>query len=237
MSEAMQWLYSLGRNAFDKKDYDDALDHFEKLVGEVQGFPDVWNMMGQIYHHQGEFAKAIKSFETALELNDNYVEAKFHLAVAYSEIGEYDKAQELYDAARKIDRGLGDERIPDPLVRAKIANMHADIGDIYESLALYNDAINEYKKALNLRPEFPDIRARMAKAQFESGQKEEAVHQLATVKASRPDFLKARLSLGICLYSMGKIERAVEEWNEILEQNPDFEKAKLYLRLAEKRKK
>lgn len=239
MEESVRGLYSMGMDAYEKKEYDEALEYFTRFVEKVDSFADVWNIMGQIYHERAEFRKAIECFEKALAINPRYVEVQFNLAVAYSEIGEYDRAEKVYTEARSAEEGgvPGDNRIPDPFVRGKVANMHADLGNIYHGLGLFEDAIKEYEKALSLRPDFPDVRTRLAQTLFDSGMKGEAVSELQTVKESRPDYLPARIQLGVFLYSTGKTGDAIKEWKQVIASNPDDEKAKMYLRLAARSKK
>ena len=128
----------------------------------------------------------------------------------------------------------GDARIPDPFVRGKIANMHAELGDVYHGIGLFPDAVDEYEKALSLRPEFPDIRTRLAQALFDSGLKDEAIAELLSVKAGRPDYLPGRILIGVFLFSTGRVKEAVDEWQEILSLDPENQRAKMYLRLAAK---
>lgn len=237
MEESVRYLYSTGKEAFEKLEFDAALENFLKLTDKVERFADVWNMMGQIYHDRSEFNQAVNCFEKALAINPRYVDVQFNLAVTYSEIGQYDKAQEIYQKAQKVEPGAGDDRIPDPFVRGKLCNMHAQIGDIYHGMGLFGDAIREYEKALHLRPDFPDIRSQMAQTLFDSGEREKAVSELQSVKADRPEFLRGRILLGVFLYSSDRVKEAVKEWKEILSMDPNHQRAKMYLRLAAKSKK
>ncbi len=239
MEETVRGLYSSGKEAFERKDYDLALESLTSFVEKVDSFPDVWNFLGQIYHDRGELRRSAECFEKALSLNPRYVEVQFNLAVVYTEVGEYDKAQELYEKARQVEKEPipGDKRIADPFVRGKLANMHADLGGIYHGLGLFDDAASEFEKALALRPDFPDVRTRLAKAIFDSGLKDEAVAELMEVKATRPDYAEARILLGVFLYSQERTSDAVAEWKELVAKQPDNHKAKMYLRLAGKPKK
>jgi len=234
MEEPIRLLYSKGKEAFENKDYDQALEAFTKLTGQVSSFADVWNIMGQIYHHRGELRNAVECFEKSLAVNPAYADARFNLSILYADIGEYEKAEKLYEMARTEPTGEGDQRIPDPYVRGKLANMHTEMGDVYHGLAVYDDAENEYRKALKLRPEFPDVRTKLARVLFDSGKTEEAVAELREVKNKKPAYSPARIQLGVLLYSLGRQEDALREWREILENDPDNEKAKMYLRLVQK---
>ncbi len=236
MDESVRWLYQAGKEAFERKDYEESLNRFLEFVREVDGFADVWNMMGQMYYHQGEMMKAAATFEKAVAINPRYASAILNLAVTYADMGDYNKAEELQERLRNAEPGEGDQRIPDPFARGKLANMHADIADIYAGMALYGPAIDEYQRALDLRPDFPDVRERMAKALFDAGKQNEAIAELNEVKEKRPDYVGARINLGMFLYSTGKEEEAEKEWKEVLEMVPENRRAKMYLRLARKKK-
>ncbi len=237
MDEELRVLYLLGRENFQKNDYTEAEKHLTAFIETVQDFADVWNMLGVIYHDQGKFQKAVESFERALKINPLYTEAQLSLAVTYNDLGQYHKARELYAGAKQQGTKTEGERIPDPFVKGKLANMHADLGDVYRGIGLFDEAVQEYRKALELRPEFPDIRTKMAKALHSQGRKEQALDELMEIKRNKPEYLVARINLGVMLYSEGRVADALREWREILKEDPENKKAQMYLRLVEKQQK
>jgi len=239
MDEELRVQYLLGREAFQKNDYQEAEKQLSAFVQAVSHFADVWHMLGVIYHEQGKFNRAVECFEKALAINPQYTEALLSLAVTYNDLGQYDKAQSLYADAKRggATPAAETQALPDPFVRGKIANMHAELGDVYRSIGLQNEAIVEYQKALKLRPDFPDIRTKLAQAWHDQGQKEQALAELKEIKRSRPDYLLARINLGVVHYSMGLVEEAIREWKEVLAEDPENKKALMYLRLVEGRPK
>ncbi len=123
-------LLTLGRGYFEKKQYAQAEKYLTQVVEQNQSFADVYNMLGVIYHDQGQFARAQRAFEAALRINPAYTEAALNLAVIYNDMGKYGEAKEVYQSA--LSRGSS--RRPtsiDPFVKGKIANMYADIGDVF----------------------------------------------------------------------------------------------------------
>jgi len=240
MDEELRVHYLLGQESFQKNDYQEAEKHLSAFVQEVSHFADVWQMLGVIYHEQGKFNRAVECFEKALAINPHYTEAALSLAVTYNDLGQYDKAQALYSNAKRGGEAPATREqsaLPDPFVRGKIANMHSELGDVYRSIGLQNEAIAEYQKALKLRPDFPDIRTKMAQALHDQGKKEQALQELMEIKRSRPDYLLARINLGVTHYSMGRMDEAVREWKEVLQEDPDNKKALMYLRLVQGRPK
>ena len=237
MDEELRVHYLLGQESFRKNDYQEAEKHLSAFVREVAHFADVWQMLGVIYHEQGKFNRAVECFEKALAINPKYTEALLSLAVTFNDLGQYDKAQALYANAKRGESSAPPEAaaLPDPFVRGKIANMHAELGDVYRSIGLQTEAIIEYQKALKLRPEFPDIRTKLAQSLHDQGQKEQALKELMEIKRSRPDYLLARINLGVTHYSMGRLDEAVREWQEVLAEDPENKKAQMYLRLVQNR--
>src|SRR5438309_7336609 len=112
-------------------------------------------MLGVIYHHLGEFEAAQRAFQKALDINPGYIEAALNLAIVCNDLGQYERAQQVYGAAVARSRSPqqrdpnGDEPI-EAYTRGKIANLHAAVGDGYLSVRRPNDAAAEYRRALSL---------------------------------------------------------------------------------------
>lgn len=152
MDEALKQLLSLGRACFDKRQYASAERCLKQVVEQNPSFPDVYNMLGLIFHDDGRFDEAEKAFATALHLNPVYTEAALNLSVIYNDLGKYPEAKEVYQAA--LARNLAEPGPLDSFAKGKIANMYADIGDVFASSGLWSDAIGEYGRALDLCPPF-----------------------------------------------------------------------------------
>src|SRR5262245_64116739 len=175
MDDHIRELIQLGRDHYERGEYDKA----ERLLSEVtrtaRGYADTFNMLGVIYHDQGRFAQAQEAFEQALHINPNYTEAALNLAVTYNDLGKYHEAKEVY--TRAMTRSRGEPRMLDPFAKGKIANMHAELGDAYAGLAMSDEAVREYEKALTLCPSFVDIRTKLALALRDMGRPDDALRE------------------------------------------------------------
>jgi tetratricopeptide (TPR) repeat protein len=230
MDETLKHLLALGRSHYQRKEYARAERYLTQVVERTQSFADVYNMLGVIYHDQGHFAKARRAFEAALRLNPGYTEAALNLAVIYNDMGKYQEAKEVYTSA--LSRSTARPGEMDPFVQGKIANMYADIGDVFASSGLWEDAIREYRHALDLCPTFVDIRMKLASALRDAGQKEAAVTELQRVVEQKPEFLAGRIALGVALYSAGRVEDAIAAWEAVLDASPGNRTAEMYLSLV-----
>jgi tetratricopeptide (TPR) repeat protein len=73
-----------------------------------------------------------------------------NLAITYNDTGKYREAQETYQQA--LSRSGAAPGKLDHFVEGKLANMYADIGDVYLSSGLYPEAIAEYERLTTFDP-------------------------------------------------------------------------------------
>ena len=233
MDERLRRLINLGREHYQAREYDKAEKYLAQVVLEHRGFADVFNMLGVIYHDGGRFTLAEDCFEEALRINPSYIEAALNLVVTYNEMGRYAEAQKVYE--RATERARGAPKRLGEFARGKIANMHADVAEVYRAAGMYAEAAGEMEKALNLCPTFIDLRSRLGVIESERGRLKQAAAVFSRVKKEKPGYVPARLHLGFVLYRMGKRKAAVEEWRDVLRVDPKNDAAKLYLQMIGER--
>lgn len=228
----IQELVETGKKCFANRDYTMAERYLRKVLKQNQRYADVYNMLGVICHVEGKFESAIDAFKEALAINPRYTEAILNLAVLYNDLGRYPEAKKLYANLQK--KGAQTTQDIEPVLKGKLSNLHADVGDTYRSIGLYKNAAEEYKKALKLNPTYVDIRTKLGIALREEGNLEESLKELKQVMKEDPRYIMARIQLGITHYSAGKLNDAKKEWQAVLKYDPKNESAKMYLRLCEK---
>jgi tetratricopeptide (TPR) repeat protein len=230
MDDVLKEKLALGRFHYARREFARAEQYLTPVVEGNPTFADVYNMLGVCFHDQGHYQKAQRAFEAALRLNPAYTDAALNLAITYNDTGKYREAQEAYQQALTTS-GAAPGQL-DHFVKGKLANMYADIGDVYLSAGLYPEAITELQRALSLCPTFVDIRARLAGALRDSGRREEAIREYDEVVRQNPVFIPGRLNLGLCLYAAGRLGEAADQWNEVLRVSPGNHSAELYLKFA-----
>jgi tetratricopeptide (TPR) repeat protein len=188
--------------------------------------------LGQIYYQKGEFTTARKFLNRAVRLNPDYTEASLNLAVTLNEMKQYGRAREIIEQAQL--RATRKRTILEPFIAGKLANKHMEVGDIYRELGMFTESADEYRKALNISPGFPDIQVKLAVTLREIGLTDEALDILTKTIEHRPDYLDARIQLGITYFSRGFLDRAKEQWELVLNTNPSHTKALMYMSFLEK---
>jgi tetratricopeptide (TPR) repeat protein len=230
MDNQLLEIYKEGSEAFRANDYKAALECFGKMLDKGLEFADVYNMLGVISYTQDDFDSAVKHLNKALELNPNYTEARLNLSVVLNDTGAYPDAARAFDAAR--DASHISEGKVDPYVKGRLANLHAELGDLYHGMGLYDDAMKEYQVALKLRDEFPDVRTKLGVLYRDMGLHDVAIEEFNKVRQTHAHYTEATIQLGISYYGMGEKEMAKELWKGVLDEFPGDAKATMYYRLV-----
>ncbi len=232
MDDHLKQLLLLGREHYQKREYDKAEYLLKQVVAQTDRFADVFDMLGVMAHSRGDFTQAEDHFERAVTLNPNYTEAQLNLMVTYNDLGKYDSAREVY--ARIRSRGAAGGK-GDPFAKGKIANMHAELSQAYQDAGMAAEAVTELERAVALCPQFADLRTRLAVLYRDTGQPDRAREQLELARASNPGYAQARVLLGVTLLSAGELEAADAEFGTVLAQDPDHKSAQMYQKVVRSR--
>jgi tetratricopeptide (TPR) repeat protein len=231
MDERLKQLLVLGREHYDRREYDRAEHVLRQVLELTDRYADVFNMLAVICHDRGDFPAAERFFERAVELNPNYTEALLNLAVTYNDLGKYEAARRVYARVR----GNGDEAKGglDSFARGKIANMHADLAQAYVDAGCRAEAIDQLRKAVDLCPTFADLQTKLGTLYRDDNNLPLARKCYEAARDANPRFAPARVLLGVTLLSLGAIDEAVAEWREALAIEPENRSAKMYMRMVE----
>ncbi len=220
------WI-SRANSAFDRGELVAALMDYRRVLREHPDFADVRNGAGLCLALLGDLAEALAEFDAALEINAEYREALLHRAVVLSELGRYEEARAAFNRLREIDES--DRRHVPGEVGDRIANLHAELGDLYRVAGDADRAGEVYRRALTLRPTFLDIRSRLGEVYLEQEELPRAREELEAILTRNPDLTGARLHLGVVLNRLGLVDEATREWRRCAEEDPRDLRASAYL--------
>lgn len=215
---------------FQTHNFHKAEDLFKKVIASKKEFADVYNYLGLISHEKGRYDEAIQYFEKALGKNPRYTEALLNLSILYNDMGDYDKAKKLVEQSRKESKKT--KTAIDPFIRSKLANKHAEVGDWYRGVGAFDQAIDEYKKALDLESKYSDIRTKMAVCYREMGQHKTALDELKQAIKDNLRFADAQVQMGVTFYAMGKKAEALKTWKAAKQKFPRHKTLEMYLRFT-----
>lgn len=220
------------KEIFDLGDYFGCIHLLEELIESGQGFADAHHLLGLAYQMAGRSERALASFEAALTLNPRYVEALIHQGIVLSEIGEVERAEESFAKAREY--GGGDRGGVGAHYAAKLANLHAQMGEAYVEAGALTQAIEQYQTALRLGPSFHDLRYRLGRLLLEAGRSLEAREELQIVVDARPSSADVRSAYGLACFVSGDAATAKSVWENLMLEQPENGRARAYLAMMDR---
>jgi lipoprotein NlpI len=232
-SVATDQLIARGKAALAGNDHVTALACFETVSEREPNFADVHNLRGLCKSMLGNPEEAIEAFDRALELNSGYLEAHINRALVLNELGRYEEAQLSFQMGSEAAEDTITSRYP-PGMGARLANMRAEIGDVYAAGGFLSEAAEEYRRACEVRPLFVDIRNKLARTLIELGIVEGAVRELRSVLAINPAYTEARANLGLALFYCGEKQEARAEWETCSRNAPHDPQVRAYLSLLDR---
>jgi tetratricopeptide (TPR) repeat protein len=224
-------LLSAAREHFKESRHKPAEALLNQLILRNFKHPEVFHMLGTIYYDQGKFNKAIRSFRRALEINPSFTDASVGLSIILNDLGKYDDAKKVFDEAKVMldQRSLEG----DPYINEKLSVKHDELAELYFRYRRYNEALEQYLKALQLSGRKAEITMKVADCYILLEQPDKAIKHLRDITRDYPDYLPARLKLGKTFYDAHRIPEAVDQWEAVIGRDPDNHQAKDYLRLAQ----
>jgi tetratricopeptide (TPR) repeat protein len=233
MDAEIHQLIQQGRQAFERRNYADALAAFREVLRQVPNFADVRHLAGLSLSFLGQPEAALTEFDQAIRLNDRYVEAHLNRAIVLTELGRYEEAHRSFERAGHFET---EAEGPFPaLISARLANAHMALGDLYLDAGAPTQAVEQYRTALSMRPRFHDIRNKLAQSLLQLGDLDDAARELETVLQGNPRFLAARLNLGLVEFRRNNLDAAGREWELCRDQQPDNPQVRAYLEMLERR--
>jgi len=162
-----------GRRAFERGEDALALETLSRLTGRGFEYADVFYMIGLLQERADDLDAALESLRRAVRINPSYVEALLALATLHERRGDFDRSQGYAERASRLARPTAGGL--DPTTRGKLSNQQAELADALARAGERGEAIEEYRRALERCPDFPDIRHRLGVTLREAGLPAQAV--------------------------------------------------------------
>lgn len=217
-------LIEEAQELFDKGKYSASESILNQLILKNSKSPQIFQMLGTIYYDQGKFNKAIRAFRRALELDPGYTDASVGLSIILNDLGRYDEGKEVFETAQALlDRK---KQKSDPYVNEKFAIKHDELGELYFQNKRYNEALEQFYKALSLSTRKAEITMKIVECYIKLQAPQKAIKELDKIIKAFPKFESARIKLGKIYSERNQWQIARKLWDEVLVINPDNKQAR-----------
>lgn len=222
-------LIALGNVYLDQGWTSDAEPLFAKALSLQPRSVSALFGLGRVALAKQEHARAVGHLEEALSLEPRAAVIHYPLGLAYRGVDDAQKAE-----AHLRQQGKGDVPLADPLMQELDALLEAPAAyEVRGARALdekrWEAAAQYFRKAVELAPEDPSLRHKLASALALAGDARGALQQFEEVARRWPTFAKGQYSLGVLLAGSGRHHEAVERFEAALKSDPAYVQARLQL--------
>jgi tetratricopeptide (TPR) repeat protein len=176
--------------------------------------------LGEIALSRRQFKEAAEHLEAALAAAPEADRLHHPLALAYRGLGDLDKAREHLAKAGRVGVRPADPLI-DELEQLRQGEMaHLLRGRVAFRFGRYADALAEFRKAVEARPESVPARINLGAALVQTGDRKAAMEQFQEALKLAPGNGTAHYNLGLLLAQEGRDAEAVQHLEEAVRIEP-----------------
>jgi len=216
----------LGITDYFRRDFDGALQHYEKAksiledADESKELANVINNIAIIYSESGDYTTSIEYYEKSLkireELNDGrgILGSLANIGNLYSYQNDFHKALEYYNKSLEISRVIfPDEHFTDLL--GNIAKAHSKLGNINKAIQFYLQAIEAAKEDNNIRSVIIN-EVNLGNLYFDHASTDKAIsylmEALQQARENNMEYLEgvAQLNIGNAYYQSEQYKKAID---------------------------
>ena len=231
-----------GRMALARRNGKDAVQAFRIVLHDQPDMATVHYLLGQAYRLTGENNLAKESFEQAVALYPDQVEAKRSLAVLDSKSGRYEQARARLDDLLK--QRPDDVQALDMLMMLDLMTKnwskaertlqrlqavakeslpaHMAEGRLHQAQGRFERAVAAYERAAILAPTDPDPLLSLVKLEVAQGHLKQVTLRLEAMIAKQPDHVYAHGLLGEVSMIAGDYSRADAHFDRATTLNPKW---------------
>jgi type IV pilus assembly protein PilF len=177
--------------------------------------PEIQYSLGLAYSAKGRFPQALEHFNKTLIFDPKFTEAHNAMGATYIEMGKWDEAIQEFETVLK------------DILYLTPYYVHNNIGWAYYKKGDRVKAIENYQKAVALKPDFGLAYFNLGLAYKDNQKNAEAISALRSCLVHAPNFLEAHFQLGLLCFNSGKREEAMKSFQEVVRIAPQSENARL----------
>jgi tetratricopeptide (TPR) repeat protein len=231
----------LGHTALKQEQWSRAETCFARALAVHPHYADLHFYYALAIRAGGRYAEARDAMQKALEINPRFAKARFYAGLIAYELGEREDGLTALNSAIELEPGFRTETFACALGHHASENFdaalqafeqvsltevddilfHYKLADDMYRRGMYAEAIGEYQKALELNPNYADIRNHLGITYSAHGKPAEAIEEFRSALRINPRFVDAMVNLALCLRDTGEIDEASTLFERVLELEPD----------------
>ena len=197
-------LFLLGTSYVQLKDFNKGKKFLNLSININNNFPESFNSRGIIFAEEGDYLNAIKDYDKALSLKQDYYDAHLNKAVALKNVSKLNEAIKYLEICIKL--------------RPSDYKIYNNLGNIFNSLKKYTLAKNNYTKAIKLNKDFAEAysnRGELLQLYFDDFENAIQDYDIALKIDENLDYVRGkRLNAKMTLHDWSSYEREIKLIND-----------------------
>ena len=183
-----------------------ARSQFDKLLEGPPELAVAHTAMAIVYNQGGYLNEAVHHYRQAIENDSSYVDAYTNLGKVYTDTEEYEKAALVYEKVLTLSPPA--DQLP---------KIHLNLGVSYLGVERVDNAIAEWKKAIEMSPDYMDAYMNLGTAYQNKNMPDSTRVVWERALEVGPQSVVPRVALGRLAYAEGRLPDALRYYQEILD--------------------
>ncbi|MGF6596466.1 protein O-GlcNAc transferase [Paraburkholderia sp. GAS448] len=164
------------------------------------------------HHRSGELAEAKRLYEQILQAQPEHPDALHYLGLLACQVQQHEVGITL------MERSIAVQAQPQPAYYNNLGNMLMERGRLAQ-------AIEHYRRAVSLKPDYPEAHNNLGNALREARQPQASMLSCAQAIELRPGYAEAYNNLGNALQDLGELEAAAASYGKAVALRPAYAQA------------
>lgn len=180
-----------------EKEYDKALEDFNKAIEQYQKYTQAFINRGNVLRNLNKYDEALNDYNRAIGLEPNYYKAYFNRGILFLKYNKNEQALHDFNKAIALN--------PDN------TETYVNRGIIFMNEKKYDQAIADYNKAIELNPNYTDAYINRGNAFSMEKNYEEAIHNFSIAIKLNPKEPTAYYNKGLTEFNAGNKQAAYSD--------------------------
>lgn len=221
-----------GLELFSKGKLEQSVKEYEEAIAAHPALAAAHNNLGSAHFAAGRFERAAAAFRRATELDADYGQAHFNLALAYIKLGRERDAHAALSAALRAYNSAGEAHLRAGRLREAeesfrgmlqidpdYAPAHLRLGLVHNAARRFDEAATHLKRVAERQPPNPEALTALAESLLGRHKYEEAAATAERALAHAPDSADAHHLAGLARAFLGQREAALSHLAKLKQLN------------------
>ncbi len=226
--------YNLVSVYYSMKDYPKVVTLVTEFIEKYGQDAQLYNLQGLAHYHQEQYDQALRAFEQAVQIDSEDAQIQLNVGLLYIRLQQYAKAEAAFRKAKELDPEVNVDEYVNLVQRVdkREGRIHYNRAVQFHKDGKIDAAIVEWKKAIELDPEFIEAHINLAAVYSAQGRQGDAITHLDQATQLDRTSFEAYYNLGLAYFKVRRYKDAIEALQHATKLNPDHAEAQFNLGMA-----